>query len=96
MTQSNMQAAFIAELQKKVEAQANEFKLVQEQLKAMATANAADPNPKSTARRTLVLALPWPSRQLKPPNPQAKPHTRYPTQTLTLTPRHTRWRCLPI
>ena len=23
-------------------------------------------------------------------------HTRYPTQTLTLTPRHTRWRCLPI
>ena len=45
MTQSNMQAAFIAELQKKVEAQANEFKLVQEQLKAMATTKAADPKP---------------------------------------------------
>ena len=53
MTQSNMQAAFIAELQKKVEAQANEFKLVQEQLKAMATTKAADPKPAdSTAPAT--------------------------------------------
>ena len=57
LTQLNMQAAYIADLQKRFTAQADEVKVVQEQLKAMATANAADPNPKSTARRTLVLAL---------------------------------------
>ena len=52
MTQSNAQAAFIVELQKKVEAQANEFKVVQEQLKALTT-KAADPKPAdSTAPAT--------------------------------------------
>ena len=55
--QINMQAAFIADLQKKYEAQTNELKVVQEHLKAMATTNAADPNPNPTARRTLALAL---------------------------------------
>ena len=55
--QLNMQAAFIADLQKKYEAQTNELKVVQEHLKAMATTNAADPNPNPTARRTLALAL---------------------------------------
>ena len=52
-----MQAAYIADLQKRFTAQADEVKVVQEQLKAMVTANAANPNPKSTARRTLALAL---------------------------------------
>ena len=74
MTQSNMQAAFIAELQKKVEAQANEFKLVQEQLKAMATTKAADPKPAdSTAPATEANTADAPStpkRAAPPPTPK--------------------------
>ena len=74
MTQSNMQAGFIAELQKKVEAQANEFKLVQEQLKAMAMTKAADPMPAdSTAPATEANTADAPStpkRAAPPPTPK--------------------------
>ena len=49
-TQLNMQAAFIADLQKRFDAQVEEVKGVQEKLKAMAAAKAAVPNPNPTAR----------------------------------------------
>ena len=53
MTQSTAQAVHIAELQKKVDDQAKEFNLLQEQIKAMATTSAADPKPAdSTAPAT--------------------------------------------
>ena len=63
--QLNMQAAFIADLQKK---QVDELKAVQEQLKAMATAKPARP-----LEKPYSLPHYWPSRQPKPPNPKAKP-----------------------
>ena len=76
MTQSNMQAAFIAELQKKVEAQANEFKVVQEQLKALTT-KAADPKPAdSTAPATEANTADTPStpkRAARPRPPRRRP-----------------------
>ena len=49
-TQLNMQAAFIADLQRRFDAQVDEVKGVQEQLKAMAAAKAAVPNPNPTVR----------------------------------------------
>ena len=76
MTQSNMQAAFIAELQKKVEAQANEFKVVQEQLKAMAMAKAADPKPAdSTAPATEATAADAPSTPTRAAPPSTPKET---------------------
>ena len=56
LTQLNMQAAFIADLQKRFDAQVDQVKGVQEQLKAMATAKASVPTPKPTARPNPDLA----------------------------------------
>ena len=50
LTQLKVQATFIADLQKRFDAQVDQVKEVQEQLKAMATAKASVPKPNQTAR----------------------------------------------
>ena len=93
LTQLNMQAAFIADLQKKFDAQADQVKGVQEQLKAMAAAKASVPKPNPTARPN-PQPCPIPGLAINRCDPVPKPN-QYPYRTLTLTPRPTRWRCLP-
>ena len=66
-----MQAAFIADLQKKYEAQSNEFKVVQEQLKALTT-KAADPKPADStatpATEAIAADAPSTPKRAEPPS----------------------------
>ena len=69
MTQSTAQAGHIAELQKKFDDQAKEFKLLQEQIKAMATTSAADPKP-ADSTATAAAEPSTPKRAAPPATPK--------------------------